>query len=204
MAHELIELVNWPSMPSPWDSIDEGEAWVWGDFVMLLQTKPMLVAEMLNEMTGKKNTKKPPLNYPYALTVYYRKDRNPHGPSSRSIMAATLEIADYSALGKLLGQNIQNNGPQEVVKGLFTANQRYNLGNYDGKLDKESVRTYFFSLMRKQLSLSGEPKKIGKISDIHGHPETGWPAKEKKSSGCFSLFVTLSIAFVLLYVYLNF
>lgn len=52
MAFELISLMAWPSMPAPFSSSDQGEAWVWSDFVVLLQTKPILVAKMLNKMAG--------------------------------------------------------------------------------------------------------------------------------------------------------
>lgn len=195
MKHELIALSEFPSMPAPWSSMDAGEAWVWGDYVAILQTKPICVAEMLSKMTGVKDIPITPVEYPYAMTVFYRKDRNPHGSSSRPILVATLEQIDYRNAAKMMGvretEMLSSLGLAEtppVVQGLFEAGTRYNLGNYDGDLTRNSARQYFLNLVGRTLSPEGEPVKIGAISDVHGHPNTGFPAQDRKSpKGCLSV-----------------
>jgi len=196
MTQELIELTKWPSMPAPWSSIDPSEAWVWGDYVALLQTKPILVAEMMAKMTGQKGIGVPPMQYPFAMTVFYRKDRNPHGPSSRPVLVATLERMDYAAVAKMMGgidlSGMGLSGDAPVVQGLFTAELRLNLGDFQGDLNRDSARRYFLNLIGSHLSLEGEPVMIGAIADVHGHPNTGWPDQEKKkSAGCLSVLVAL-------------
>ena len=197
---QLIELTKWANMPAPWSSIDPGEAWVWGDYVALLQTKPILVAEMMKEMTGQKGIGAPPIQYPFAMTVFYRKDRNPHGPSSRPVLVATLECMDYAAAAKMMGvqgldlSGMGLTGDAPVVQGLFTAETRLNLGDFQGELNRDSARRYFLSLIKRHLSLEGEPVKIGTIADVHGHPNTGWPVQEKKkSAGCLSVLAALVV-----------
>ena len=185
MPHKLIDLTKWPSMPSPFNSSDPGEAWVWGEYVALLQASPVVVAEMLMKMTGQKSVGVPPIRYPYAMTVFYRKDRNPHGPSSRPILVATLEQMDYAAAARMMGtqvinsSNIRMQHGAPVVQGFFTAETHFNLGDFDGALTRDSARRYFLNFVKRHLSLEGEPVKIGSIADVHGHPDTGWPGQEK-------------------------
>lgn len=52
MPHDLIDLTKWPSMPAPWSSVDPGEAWVWGDYVALIQTGPSPVADFVAQLSG--------------------------------------------------------------------------------------------------------------------------------------------------------
>ena len=211
MPHELIELTKWPSMPAPFSSSDPGEAWVWGDYVALLQTNPDHVTEIINKITEQKSARSP-MQYPYAMTVFYRKDRNPHGPSSRPIIVATLERLECAKAAKILsarGIDLSSMDIQldaEIVQGLFTAEARANLGHYKDELTRDSARRYFLSLVKRHLSLEGEPVKIGSIADVHGHPNTGWPSREKKNSvGCLfvvAAFVVL-IASVVIFIFFS-
>ncbi len=53
------------------------------------------------------------------------------------------------------------------------------------------------NLIKQHLLLEGEPLKIGTISDVHGHPNTGWPAQEqKKSGGCLSVVATIVVLII--------
>lgn len=198
MSHKLIELTKHTSMPAPFDSVDAGEAWVWGDYVALMQTKPKTVAEMMMEMANVPKTELPPFDYPFVMTVFYRKDKNPHGPSSRPIMVATLETADYAkayAQMKKRGMEIKESDmpkKKSVVQGLFTGEGRYNLGNFDEILTRDTARQYFLNWMRKTLSLAGEPEIIGSLKEVYGNPKTGWEPAElnrpknspNKGKGC--------------------
>jgi len=76
-----LELTKWPTLPDPWSSVDAGETWVWGDFFLTFQKKPKTVLDLIMEMQGKKAEYRG-MTYHYAMSVFYRIDRNPHGPST--------------------------------------------------------------------------------------------------------------------------
>jgi hypothetical protein len=206
MQHELISITKWPTMPAPMHSEDEGEAWVWGDFVGILQKNPktcsVLMAEMMNQLS-KERMASPPLpavmEYPYAMVVFYRKDRNPHGPSSQPILCVGIEQANYGAFSRLMGDSslgdglIPAEGKGNLMVGVFRSDGRSNLGGFDELLSRETARSKFFDVIRTELQPGGEPRYIGEIRVIYGHPETGWPqvGNTKKSSkgGCLSIFL---------------
>ncbi len=181
MPHELIALSQWPSLPAPFASSDAGEAWVWGDYVALLQKAPPTMAEKL----GGRGYGPVSLKYLFVMTVFYRKDRNPHGPSSRPIWVATLEQLDQRLAARQMGISRREmgsmglTGEAPIVRGLFSAGVRLNLGNFEEVLTRDSARAYFLDLMREQFSLEGEPLAVGTIQEIYGHPETGFPESMK-------------------------
>ena len=198
MPHDLIQISTWPSMPAPWSSVDPGEAWVWNDYVVLFQTKPRLLAEVTAAITGRPAAHLPPIEYLYAMTVFFRPDRHPDGPSHRPVLVATLERLDLAAAGKLMGARsvalsaIASSEDGPVMKGLFTADARLALGEFDDELTRDSARDQILNLIRRHLALVGEPVKIGAMADVHGHPSTGWPAQEEtKPSGCLTVLAAL-------------
>jgi hypothetical protein len=188
MSFELINLTDWPSMPAPMQSKDSGEAWVWGDFFAVLQKEPMIVAQGMQAMTGNSVTKSP-MDYPYAMTVFYDKAKNPHGPSSRPVLCVALEQSNLAGLAAMLGgdskeiESIGGGAAMPMMIGVFTAAGRMNLGEYSGPLTADAARTRFFEIVKQQLSLHGDPVRIGAIDAVYGHPNTGWPAATKNSKG---------------------
>jgi hypothetical protein len=181
-------------------SSNPGEAWIWGDYVLTLQTQPKTVADAMHQITGTRQTAPSPIGYPFAVTVYYRKDKNPHGPSSRPICVVGLEKMNHAAAAAMLrsqGVNITElgmTGDSPPVLGMFTAASRFNLGSYDGPTDVDSVRDQLFAIIGERLQAYGEPVKIGPISAIHGHPNTGWPALAPKKGGCAGLLLVAVVA----------
>lgn len=197
--HELIQLQSWPSMPAPLNSRTPGEAWIWGDYVLALQTLPPTIAEIFNAMAGKEVCPPPPISYPFVVSVFYRQARNPHGPSSRPILVAGLEKINYAAYGPtLIGEGQSPDLIDDLIKnptcmiGIFTASQRFNLGTYMGAEEADAARSKLFEVVAKHLQLTGEPVKIGPIAAIHGHPETGFPAKAAPKKGCFGLLLAVA------------
>lgn len=195
----LLELTKWPTLPAPWSSVDAGETWVWGDFFLTFQKKPKTVLDLALEMQGKKAEYRV-MNYHYAMSVFYRIDRNPHGPSHRPIMTVALEQADMGMLAQMLGseagellkaEGVSKMGP--LMIGLFAGETRLNLGNYEGDTSPKAVKRRFFEILGRQLGVSGQPKMIGDLAQAHGHPETGLPTK-KKADGCTPL-ILLCIVF---------
>lgn len=207
MKHELIELSQWPSMPAPMQSSDAGEAWVWGDFFATLQKTPTVMRQVMEAMLGKQVTKSIPMAYPYAMTVFYNKAKNPHGPSSRPVLCVGLEQPDFGALARLLGseganfpQNAQGTkGP--LMIGMFFGGGRLNLGAFEGLVTADTARECFFNAIRSRLGLVGDPIRIGTIKDVYGHPDTGWPADSglagAPKGGCAAVIASIA-ALVLL------
>jgi hypothetical protein len=73
--------------------------------------------------------------------------------------------------------------------GVFSSSGHGNHGIYNGADDIASIRTRLFSIISESIKPHGEPIQIGAISDIHGHPSTGWPALPRKKTGCMSIFI---------------
>ena len=189
-AHPLIELSEWPTLPAPWSTQGNGETWVWGDYFMLFQEKPETIQKVLSEKMG---TQEIPdgIIYHYALTVFYNFKKNPHGPSMRPIKVIACEQANLDAISEMMGiEKTSTSEMGSIMIGMFTGTARYNLGEYDGRLDAESVKTHFFEVMGRDLNLSGAPRKIGTIAQAHGHPDTGLPSK-KTNSGCMPVILMM-------------
>lgn len=196
----LLELTKWPTLPAPWSSIDKGETWIWGDFFLTFQKKPKNILKLTMELQGKM-AEPQGMTYHYAMSVFYRIDRNPHGSSHRPIMTIALEQVDMGMLAKILGseasgllQAESGNKMGPLMIGLFTGETRLNLGHYEGDISPESVKRKFFEILGRQLGVKGQPKMIGDLAQAHGHAETGLPAKKINSSGCAPvvlLFISL-------------
>lgn len=204
-VYELLEMLTFPSMPLIWASADKGETWVWGDYFFTFQKNPPLVANALAASQGNAPVN-PALKYHYAMCVFYRRDRCPHGGSARPIMAIGLEQVDYSKVESMLGKKAARatraeglDGPGGLVLGMFVNNTRYNLGAYDGVLNRTAVQSRFTSILMQEFSFTGKPQKIGTLDDAHGHPLTGMPAKEKKKMGYGSLMLIAFLIWMILF-----
>lgn len=185
MIFELINLTDWPSMPVPLHSKDSGEAWVWDDFFAVLQKEPIVISQAMQAMTGTTVTQSP-IDYPYAMTVFYKIDKNLHGPSNRPVLCVALEqpnLAGISAMPSGVSKVIQDLGggsSMSMMIGVFTGASRMNLGVYRGPITVEAARDHLFEIVRQHLNLQGDPVRIGTIDTVYGHPDTGWPARESK------------------------
>jgi hypothetical protein len=118
-------------------------------------------------------------------------------------MVATLERMDYAKarermlqIGMLQKSSVSGSDSNfPTVFGVFNSNSRKNLGKFKGDLTLESARNDFFQIVGRELALDGEPKRIGVIKDIYGHPDTGWSienastssASTKNKKGCSSV-----------------
>jgi hypothetical protein len=195
-------------MPAPFDSEGDGEAWIWGDYVALLQKSPRtcnaVMIEMMNQIS-KKSEQLPShpsaMEYPYAMIVFYKKHRNPHGPSSQPILCVGIERANYGAFKKMLGdfsdgiEGLPTDGKGPMMVGVFTSENRTNFGEFDDFLNQDNAREKLFEVVQAQLHPEGLAKHIGGIRSIYGHPETGWPPIKEKSpkTGCMGIFLVMVI-----------
>lgn len=62
------------------------------------------------------------MTYHYAMSVFYRIDRNPYRPSHRPIMIIALEQADIGILAKMLGSEA---GELLQAEGAVTCQEPY-------------------------------------------------------------------------------
>lgn len=180
----LLELKKWPTLPAPWSSVDAGETWVWGDFFLTFHKKPKAVLDLTMEMQGKKAEYRG-MTYHYAMSVFYRIDRNSHGLSHRPIMTFALEQADMGMLAKMLGSEagdlLQAEGGSKMgplMIGLFTGETRLNLGEYGGNISPKSVKRRFFEILgaveRKR------PTKDDRRSGAGSRPPRNGAARQKE------------------------
>lgn len=184
MKHDLISLTEFPSMPAPWSSQDDGETWVWGDYFATIQKEPVSIAQCAQVIAGNNAPMMAGMEYPYAMTAFYHKAKNPHGPSLSPIIVIALEKANYQMLAAKIGidlaslAEVTGSAEGSLMLGMFKGSSRQNLGSYKGAVTVDSVREEFFRVMSKELGLSGSPEKIGTIEDAYGHPKTGWQGPE--------------------------
>lgn len=179
MNIELLSTSEWPLLPVPMQSSDPGEAWMWGDFVATLQKDPLTMCQQVQVVLGEPITKSP-MAYPYAMTVFHDKTKNPHELLSRPVLCVALEQPDYDAISEIPGGKDafigEPRGKGPVMVGVFSGRRHMNLGPYRGPVTVEAARNHFFSVIRSQLRLSENPVCIGTINDILGNPQTGSPA----------------------------
>lgn len=66
------------------------------------------------EMQGKK-AENLGMTYHFAMSIFYRIDRNPHGPSLGPIMTVALEQADMGMLAQMLDRELANSFKPRVA-----------------------------------------------------------------------------------------
>ena len=199
----LIQVSKFPTMPMMWMSEDAGETWVWGEIFATFQKRPPPTIEGLQRLKEGR-ADRIGMRYHYCLTVFYRRDRSPHGPSSRPILVVAIEQTDYAAAYKYHGTNypseFQTEGNGPLILGLFAGDGRWNLGEYEGQLETEAVRRRFFEIVRDRLPVNGYPERIGSIQDAYGNPRTGVPRRDRhetaKKSGCATALVIIGLSAV--------
>jgi len=182
----VIGLMDNPTIPALWDSRDEGEAWEWGDYIVILQTMPITMAEgmvkwkkempdIFKEIAEKCKNE---FRYLYAMTLYYKKGKNPSGKdSSRPAKIIALE------------QTKQFGEWSPIFVGMFTPKCRMNLGTYSGEGHREAVRKFFFSRLLDDKAET--PRRFGVIADAF-ELQTGKPFHKKASkAGCLGIIMFL-------------
>jgi hypothetical protein len=212
-----INLTKWPTMPAPWLSEDAGETWIWGDFFLTFQKNPKPVIVLLSG-----NSQYKAMTYHYAMTVFYRLEKNPAGRSQRPIMVIAIEQSNIEELKKMLGDKGKDiplfEGGKEIgppMIGLFISDKRENLGEYEGEISPEPVKKLFFEILRKKLGekqkphgkwigkahyllagrmgVSGEPRLIGNMNKAHGHKETGLPSRNRRLVSVLKVLLMVGI-----------
>jgi len=167
---------------------DEGESWIWGDYVIIFQKNPPNSYEFFqgsdktpftlklyhkifkpfedecprytNDLFKEKEDITLKQEWLFAMTIFYKK----------SVYDSTFPILIY-AIDKMIGRNPELTPIQ--IKSDLQIKEKYRPNKFNIE-NRESVIKFFFNAIREELSLKDEPLKIGKINDIFGHPETGF------------------------------
>lgn len=168
-TYQLVELSTSPTFPAIWSSEKGGEGYVWGDFVITFQVSPMTIQEGMGKMLKTDGFLFSPIKHLYSLTVFYRAERSPHGPSSLPIMAATIEVANLGNLMRLLGEDNPKKGMGEPMLCLFSNGTHRNFGEYSGDINnREECRQSLFRLIQEVLDLRGVPESLGGLCNAQG------------------------------------
>jgi hypothetical protein len=95
------------------------------------------------------------------MSVFYKINKNPHGPSHRPIRTIALEQADMGMLAKMLGSEpgelLQAEGRSKMgplMIGLFAGEARFNLGEYKDDTSPQAVKRKFFEILGQRLGES--------------------------------------------------
>ena len=147
--YQMISLAKNPSMAAPWSGDGPGEGWKWGDFYIIVQTRPVTQSEFMAGKIGGKAEPWEGLEYLYSATVFRDPEKNEHGKSSRPVLVIAVEKSDFG-----------------TMVGVFDGDVRSNLGGYTGRLDVESARATFFDFIGKRFALEGQPERLGTIEAI--------------------------------------
>jgi hypothetical protein len=162
MIYELISILSVPSIPMTFSSHQRANAASWifynDTFAIVIEEAPLCVEQTVKMMKSG-SRKIPPciMQYQAAASVFYRKSRNPHGPSGRPIFVAALEhtqfTTEYEPIGfiaKLLGRRPR---PLQVFVGVFHAEGRRNHGSRPNDFTSESARDFLLETAANQIGL---------------------------------------------------
>lgn len=167
MSHELISLINNPTMPAAFSSrarndTPRGCIIANQEFFLVFERRPYAVIQMTGRVTGKSVTSMP-IEYLYAASLFYRKSRNPHYRSARPIFAFCLEYTEMTCAmrprglwDRIIGAESE---PAEVFSTIFTARARLNMGKVPNDFTDKTALEFLFHQMCDHLSLA--PEEIG-------------------------------------------
>lgn len=177
----FVSLRDNPSMPAMWDSIDEGETWDWGDYVLVLQKRPRILAHYICDLANAKKTElndseainkdieshNNKLRYLYCLSAFYKENESSLCMvSSRPAFVLTIEQVNYSSFinepdMKDVLDECDIDGWATPVFCAFVPKGRFNFGNVQVGFDKEKAKHVFFEKLKEHIT--GQPKFIGSI-----------------------------------------
>lgn len=159
---ELLSLSTFPTMPLSWaGNPATSQLLAWGDFYLVFAVDAPPIGAIADPSLAKL------MQYPYSLTAFYHRDKNPHGPSARPVFSCTIEKSPVA----------------DRIMGVFVGGHRIQAGHYSGPMEPEAALRALSDLAREHLGVSGEPDHIGRIIEAAGHPSTGIPQNENLGGG---------------------
>lgn len=173
MEHPLISLMDTPSLPIAFSSSrrnpdPKGRILASDDFYVVFESYPLVVKQMA-QLMSEKRFDLIPIEYLYAASVFYRKSRNPHGPSARPIYAFCLEYTEFTCAMKPRGLWDALSGkpkePAEVFFAYFHGRGRVNLGKLPNNFTEASALDILLTGICERLGVGRSAfREIGPLS----------------------------------------
>ncbi len=144
MKETVISFSDFPEMPAPCWSEDEGEIWDFGNYMLYFQKHPILMYEFVKAVSEKKEVEKikpadKMLRYLYAMTVKYKTGKNPSGFDSQ-------KPAEVLAIEQIKINNIW----QKPCLCCFVPKQHLNVGMVKTEISGIEAKKLFFSILKKK------------------------------------------------------
>jgi hypothetical protein len=173
MEHPLISLMDMPSLPVAFTSKlrnrdPKGRILANDEFYVVFESYPLVVKQMA-QLMSEKRFDLVPIEYLYAASVFYRKSRNPHGPSSRPIYVFCLEYTEFTCAMKPQGLWDSLSGkpkePAEVFFAYFQGRGRVNMGQIPNNFTEASALEQLMTGACERLGVSRSSfRDIGPLS----------------------------------------
>ena len=186
--HELIKITEWGTLPVAYSSYhhrgglaQRGRVLVSQDYYLVFEPRPCTVNQVLavtKVIPGAEDGKLPPsgIEYLYTASVYYRKSRNPHGPSHRPIFAFCLEYSEFSC--EMLPQTEAEikagkpKVPTQVFVAYFHGKGRNNAGLVRNDFTDDSAFDLLMASACMVLGLTRDDfRHLGTLAYGHNSPE---------------------------------
>ena len=144
LKETVISFSDFPEMPAPCWSEDEGEIWDFGNYMLYFQKHPILMYEFIKAVSEKKEVEKikpadKMLRYLYAMTVKYKTGKNPSGFDSQ-------KPAEVLAIEQIKINNIW----QKPCLCCFVPKQHLNVGMVKTEISGIEAKKLFFSILKKK------------------------------------------------------
>jgi hypothetical protein len=186
--HELIKLTEWGTLPLAYSSYhhrgglaQRGRVLVSQDYYLVFEPRPCTVNQVLavkEAMMAGKVVPLPPsgIEYLYTASVYYRKSRNPHGPSHRPIFAFCLEYSELSCkMAPQTEAEIKAGKPKvptQVFVAYFHGKGRNNAGLVRNDFTDDSAFDLLMASACTVLGLTRDDfRQLGTLAYGHESPE---------------------------------
>jgi hypothetical protein len=173
MPHELISLMSSPTLPVAFSSrmrggAPRGRLLVSEEYYVVFEHRPLTVLQM-TKAAMEKTIPEVPIHYLYVASVFYRKSRNPHGPSARPIFAFCLEYTEFTCAmkpqgfwAKLIGSAKE---PAEVFSAVFYARGRANMGTIPNNFTDKTAQDFLLGEVCERLTLPrGTFRDVGPLT----------------------------------------
>jgi hypothetical protein len=162
MTYELISLLETPTLPMAQSSARTksaiGRIYTSDDFAVIVEENPICVFQAMEMMAQRSRT--PPasdMQYLAAASVFYRKSKNPHGPSGRPIVVVALEHSPFSTeydnpgfFARMFGARPR---PKTLFVGCFLAGCRMNFGMRENDFSREAALDFLLEKAAEQVKL---------------------------------------------------
>jgi hypothetical protein len=186
--HELIKMTEWGSLPLAYSSYhhrgglaQRGRVMLSQDYYLVFEPRPCTVNQVMavkEAMLEGKSVQLPKsfVEHLYAASVYYRKSRNPHGPSQRTIFAFCLEYSELSCEMRPQSEAEIKAGkepsPTHVFVAYFHGKGRNNAGQVRNDFTDDSAFDLLMASACTVLGLTRDDfRHLGTLAYGHDAPE---------------------------------